>query len=431
MKVIERIFPILFFLVLALFANPALAQHDGHDHHDHDHVEATTDHASCDEDHDGKYDPVASVMHHIADANEIHIVGDIHIPLPVFLYSPESGWKTGTTSMFDHGHKIIDGYVMNHGRVNKISDSHFKMGEHHLDGILHKVEQLPDFKGNLKDKDVYYACAGGELWKLDAPSTLDGGILGGGITSFYDFSITKNVFTMFLVALLLIIVFTTVAKGYRTNEGKAPTGLQSFMEPFFVFIRDEVTVPMIGEKKYERFQPLIMTIFFFILFCNLLGLVPFFPGGANVTGNLGVTLVLAVIAFIVTTVNGNKHYWEHIFWMPGIPAWVKIILTPVEILGMFIKPFSLMIRLFANITGGHIIILSLIGLIFVFGESGNNIGGATAGIFMGGLFTVFMNLIEVLVAFLQAFIFAILTASYIGAAVEEHEHHDHEHEAAH
>jgi F-type H+-transporting ATPase subunit a len=190
-------------------------------------------------------------------------------------------------------------------------------------------------------------------------------------------------------------------------------------------MRDEVTKPMIGEKHYERFQAFIMTLFFFILFCNLMGLIPFFPGSANVTGNLAVTLTLAELAFLVTNINGNAHYWEHIFWMPGIPAWVKIILTPVEILGLFIKPFSLMIRLFANISAGHIIILSLIGLIFLFGNNGTNVGGAAAGAVIGGLFTAFMNLIELLVAFLQAFIFAILTASYIGAAVEDH--HDHEH----
>lgn len=437
-KVNGRIFPVLFALVLALLSAPVLAQHDGHNHdhhdghhHDHPHTEAQqsdTHGAGCgSHEEEGEYNPVATVMNHIADANEFHVWKHVHIPLPVFLYAPEHGWTTGLSSMFHHGEAIVDGYVMNHGRVNRIANSSFPKGEHHLDGILHQVETTTDANGKTTEKDVYFACAKGDLWKLDKPSTLDGGILGGGITSFYDFSITKNVFTMMLAALLLIILWNAVAKGYRKNEGKAPSGIQSFMEPFFTFIRDEVTKPMIGEKHYERFQPFIMTLFFFILFCNLMGLIPFFPGGANVTGNLGVTLVLAVLAFIVTNLNGNKHYWEHVFWMPGIPAWVKTILTPVEILGLFIKPFSLMIRLFANISAGHIIILSLIGLIFLFGENGNNVGGASVGALIGGAFTAFMNLIELLVAFLQAFIFAILTASYIGAAVEEHDHHDHEH----
>jgi F-type H+-transporting ATPase subunit a len=394
--------------------------HDGHDDHGHN----GDSHAggACGDSHeDGEYDPVGTVMNHIADANEFHIWKHVHIPLPLFLYAPEHGWTTGLSSMFHHGEHAVDRYVLNHGRVNRIADDNFPMGEQHIDGILHKVETIDD-----KEKDVYYACAKGELWKLDAPSTVDGGLLGGGITSFYDFSITKNVFTMLLAMIVLFFIFSAVARGYKKNEGKAPSGIQSFFEVFFVFIREEVTRPMIGEKHYERFQPFIMTLFFFIMFINLFGLIPFFPGGANVTGNLAVTLVLAVFTFLVTNLNGKKDYWEHVFWMPGIPAWVKIILTPVEIAALFIKPFSLMIRLFANISAGHIIILSLIGLVFLFGENGTNVGGAAGGAVIGGLFTAFMNLIELLVALLQAFIFAILSASYIGAAVEEH-HHDEAH----
>ncbi|NRA50710.1 MAG: F0F1 ATP synthase subunit A [Phaeodactylibacter sp.] len=361
-------------------------------------------------------------MNHIADANEFHIWKGVHIPLPVILFAPEHGWTTGLSSMFDHGHAAVDGYVLNHGRINRVADPAFPKGEVHIGHIEHKVEMIEEGKEN----DVYYVTYEDKSYKLDAPSTLDGGMMGGGITSFYDFSITKNVFTMFLAALLLIFIFNAVARGYKKNEGKAPSGIQSFFEVFFVFMRDEVTKPMIGEKHYERFQPFVMTLFFFILFCNLLGLIPFFPGSANVTGNIAVTMVLAVFTFIVVNLNGKKDYWEHIFWMPGIPGWVKIILTPVEILGLFIRPFSLMIRLFANISAGHIIILSLIGLVFLFGENGTNTGGAAAGAVVGGLFTAFMNLIELLVAALQAFVFAILSASYIGAAVEEH-HHDEAH----
>ena len=156
-----------------------------------------------------------------------------------------------------------------------------------------------------------------------------------------------------------------------------------------------------------------------------------FLGNANVTGNLAVTMALAVVVFVITNLNGKKDYWQHIFWMPGVPTFVKPVLAVVEILGLVIKPFSLMIRLFANITAGHIIILSLIGLVFVFGNSGESLGGATVGAVVGGLFTAFMNLIELLVAFLQAFIFAMLAASYIGAAVEEHDHHDADHAVEH
>lgn len=366
------------------------------------------------------YDPVSTVMTHISDANEFHIWKGVHLPLPCFLYAPSAGWTIMSSGQFDHGHKAVDKYVLNHGRVNRISSDHFPMGEVEIGEIHHKV--LSDENG--KEKEVAYVSYEGEDFILDKPSTLDGGILGGGITSFYDFSITKNVFTMLLAAVLLIFVFISVAKGYKQNHGKAPKGIQSLFEVMFVFIRDEVTKPMIGEGKYERFQPFIMTLFFFILFCNLFGLIPFFPGGVNITGNLAVTFTLAIFTFIVTNINGNKHYWEHVFWMPGIPGWVKIILTPVEIMALFIKPFSLMIRLFANISAGHIIILSLIGLIFLFGDNGNSVGGAAVGGVIGMLFTAFMNLIELLVAFLQAFIFAILSASYIGAAVEEHHHEE-------
>jgi F-type H+-transporting ATPase subunit a len=366
-----------------------------------------------------KYDPVSTVMHHISDANEFHIWKGVHLPLPCILYSPDQGWSFFFTSVFHHGHSAYDRYVINHGRVNRISDSSFPMGEVEIGEIMTK--EVDGRKVSILEHQ-------GKEYKLDRPSTLDGGILGGGITSFYDLSITKNVFTMLLAAFLLIIIFLSVSKGYERNKGKAPSGIQSLFEVFFVFIRQEVTRPMIGEKKYEKFQPFIMTVFFFILFCNLFGLIPFFPGGVNITGNLAVTLTLAIFTFLVTNLNGNKHYWQHVLWMPGIPAWVKIILTPVEIMALFIKPFSLMIRLFANISAGHIIILSLIGLIFLFGDNGNSVGGAVAGGIIGMLFTAFMNLIELLVAFLQAFIFSILSASYIGAAVDDHHH---EHEEAH
>ena len=366
-----------------------------------------------------KYDPVSTVMHHISDANEFHIWKGVHLPLPCILYSPEQGWSFFFTSVFHHGHSAYDRYVINHGRVNRIADSSFPMGEVEI-GEIYAKEVDGKNRSFIEHEGVEY--------QLDRPSTLDGGILGGGITSFYDFSITKNVFTMLLAAILLIVIFLSVSKGYEKNRGKAPTGIQSLFEVFFVFIRQEVTRPMIGEKQYEKFQPFIMTVFFFILFCNLFGLIPFFPGGVNITGNLAVTLTLAIFTFLVTNLNGNKHYWQHVLWMPGIPAWVKIILTPVEIMALFIKPFSLMIRLFANISAGHIIILSLIGLIFLFGDNGNSVGGATVGGFIGMLFTAFMNLIELLVAFLQAFIFSILSASYIGAAVDDHHH---EHEEAH
>jgi F-type H+-transporting ATPase subunit a len=177
---------------------------------------------------------------------------------------------------------------------------------------------------------------------------------------------------------------------------------------------------MVGHK-WEKYLPFLMSLFFFILGLNLFGQIPFF-GGSNVTGNLGVTMVLAIITFLLVNLNGNRHYWQHILWMPGVPAWVKSILTPVEVLGVFIKPLTLMLRLFANITAGHMVIVIFVSLIFLFGKSGES-APASYGTAVGStVLTLFMMSIELLVAFIQAFVFTILTASYIGAATED-EHH--------
>jgi F-type H+-transporting ATPase subunit a len=226
-----------------------------------------------------------------------------------------------------------------------------------------------------------------------------------------DLSITKNVASLLISVILLLVVFFTIAKSYKERIGKAPSGLQSAFEPIIIFIRDEVAKTNIGEKHYRRFMPYLLTVFFFILFNNMLGLL---PGSANVTGNIAITLVLAVIAFFVTNLSAKSTYWGHIFAMPGVPKWLLILLTPVEIIGIFMKPISLMIRLFANITAGHLILLSLIALIFIF----KSIGVAAIAV----PFSVFMNLIEILVAFLQAYIFTVLVSTYIGAAVEEAHH---------
>lgn len=370
-----------------------------------------------------KYDPIAPVMHHIANSNEFHIWGDIHMPLPCILYSPENGLDFFMSSKFEHGHQAVNGYVLHHGRVWRMENG--PQGVFHLDH-----EEAHDNHGNVEE-----GAENGEAHEEEAHAPvvhIDGKAYNliqhytlNEPTTWFDFSITKNVFGMLLASVFLLGVFVTVGNRAKQSKGQAPKGIQNMMEPFFTFIRDEVAIPMIGEKHYERFLPFIMTLFFFILVCNLVGLIPFFPGSANITGNIAVTLTLAVITFVVTTFNGNKHYWSHVLWMPGVPAPLKIlILTPVEVLGLIIKPFSLMIRLFANITAGHIIILSLVGLVFLFGNDGESAGGAAAGAAIAIPFTLFMNLIELVVAFIQAFVFAMLSASYIGAAVEEaHDHH--------
>lgn len=236
-----------------------------------------------------------------------------------------------------------------------------------------------------------------------------------------DFSITKNVFAIFISLLLISWMFISVARKYTIRKGKAPKGLQSFVEPMILFIRDDIAKAAIGEKKYQKYLPYLLTIFFFIFLNNLLGLVPFFPGGANITGNIGVTGVLAVFTFIITTVSGNRNYWKHVVNTPGVPWWLKIpvpLMPIVEIMGLVTKPFVLMVRLFANITAGHIIVLGFISLIFIFGNLNPGLGYGVSVVSV--IFATFMGLLELLVAFIQAYVFTLLSALYIGMATEEH-----------
>ncbi|MCK9218822.1 MAG: F0F1 ATP synthase subunit A [Bacteroidales bacterium] len=240
----------------------------------------------------------------------------------------------------------------------------------------------------------------------------------------YDFSITKTVLAIFISAALLIWIFVSVANRYKSNRNKAPKGLQSLLEPLIIFVRDDIAKSSIGEKKYEKFMPFLLTIFFFIFFNNLFGLIPFFPGGANVTGNIAVTLVLAVFTFLITTISGNKHYWIDVINTPGVPWWLKfpIPLMPiVEIIGLITKPFVLMVRLFANITAGHIIALGFVSLIFIFGAISAALGLGVSVVSV--IFMVFMDLLELLVGFIQAYVFTLLSALYFGLATVEPEHH--------
>ena len=236
----------------------------------------------------------------------------------------------------------------------------------------------------------------------------------------FDISITKNVFAIIISCIILVVIFVSIAKAYQKKPNQPPSGLQSLMEPVILFIRDDIAKDSIGEKHYERFTPALLTIFFFILLNNLLGLVPFFPGGANVTGNITVTMALALVTFIITTFTGNKNYWAHIFNAPGIPWWLKMplpLIPIIELFGVIIKPFVLMIRLFANITAGHIIVLGFFSLIFIFGNISEVIGLAVSPVSV--IFAVFMSFLELLVAFIQAYVFTILSAIYFGMAVAE------------
>ena len=394
--------------------------HEGHDHGDHDHgAHGHTNACGVNVTHE--FAPGAAAFHHISDQN-VYSIGPLQLPLPCLMYVHGEGMKmfsSGKLCADGHGTgcKAYDGFILHEGLVNRIADPSFPaglvdLGEHSVFGVKEKV--------NGKEKEVVYACYDGKLWKAENRSTLDGGLFGGGMTSFTDFSPTKNVVSMILILLFGFFLFRGVAKAYASREGKAPSGTQGFIEPIFLFIQEEVCKPFLGHK-WEKYQPFIMSLFFFILFLNLFGQIPFL-GGSNVTGALSVTLVLAIFTFIVVTLSGNKHYWEHILWMPGVPAWVKTILTPVEILGIFIKPLTLLLRLFGNITAGHMVIAIFVGLIFVFNNNGESIPGTIGAGIGSTILTMFMMAIELLVAFIQAFVFAILTASYIGAAIEEAHH---------
>ncbi len=325
------------------------------------------------EEHSGKFEPGKFIMDHIADSYDWHIAtfGEKHlsIPLPVILYTSEKGLSVFMSSAFHHGH------------------------ESHNDFYISSSEK---YKGKI----VYLNEANEEVRPL-------------------DISLTKNVTGLLISMIILVWVFLSVAKSYRKREGKAPTGLQNLLEPLILFIRDDVARSSIGEKHYMRFMPYLLTVFWLIFLNNLLGLVPIFPGGANVTGNIAVTLVFAIITFAITSFSGKAAYWGHVFW-PPVPHALKILMIPIEIIGVFIKPFVLMVRLFANITAGHIIALGFFSLIFIFG--GIHVGAGYGVSIVTLVFTVFMTMLELLVAFIQAYVFTFLSALYFGMAVEEHHH---------
>jgi F-type H+-transporting ATPase subunit a len=325
------------------------------------------------------------IIEHIVDAYEWHImqIGQTHIylPLPVILIY-DGKLTVFISSKFHHGHSSYSGF--------KIEEEGAKKGK--IVRVKEGTMETDEHAGRI-----------------------------------IDLSITKNVLAIFFSVILLLIIFTTVAKSYRKNTGKAPSGIQSLLEPVILFVRDDIAKAAIGEKKYEKYLPYLLTVFFFIFFNNLMGLIPFFPFGANVTGNLAVTGIMAIITFIITTFSGNKNYWKHIYNAPGVPWWLKfpVPLMPfVELLGLFTKPFVLMVRLFANITAGHIIILGFMSLIFIFGNMKTALGLSVAPVSVA--FGIFMGFLELLVAFIQAYVFTLLSALYFGMAMEEHhaeEHH--------
>jgi F-type H+-transporting ATPase subunit a len=324
------------------------------------------------------FNPVPTIMHHIADAHDWHLWGQgeksVSIPLPVILWD-NNGLNVFMSSKFHHNEAIVESngnyYINYHEKIYK-TDANGTIEPHisEEDGSVHLNNEKP-----------------------------------------YDFSITKNVASMLLSFVILIVVFSSVASNYKKGN-MVPKGIAGFIEPIIIFVRDEVAIPNIGEKKYAKFMPYLLTLFFFIWVNNLLGLL---PGAANVTGNIAVTFVLALVALIVINFSGNKEYWGHMLWMPGVPVPVKLLLLPIELAGVVIKPVALMIRLFANITAGHIIIMALISLIFIFQTEAM----AAASIPLA----LFIYCLELLVAALQAFVFTMLVSLFIGMAVAEHDHH--------
>ena len=367
----KRTVVLIFSLISVLFSVSVLAQETHND-------SAAATHEAKEE----KLDPAKILMDHIKDAHEFHFFTienkenpheSFHasIPLPVILYSPTKGITCFSSSKFGHtGEEAFEGYKMNEAK---------------------------------------------EIVAVDGSKV-------------YDFSLTKNVIQMFLALIILVVLMTGIGKKYKNGQGvtSAPKGWQNAIEPVITFVRDDVAKANLGHK-WAKYLPYLLTVFFFILINNIFGLL---PGSANVTGNITFTLVLGVVSFFAILFSTNKHYWAHIFWFPGVPLLVRIlIMLPVELLGVFTKPFALIIRLFSNMVAGHIIILSFIALIFIFGAMNPIAGWGFSPLSV--LFAVFIYLIEIMVAFIQAFIFTNLTAVFIGQAFEGEHHDGHESDGHH
>ncbi len=352
-------------LIVLFLSNPVNGQHTPENgttdvHHQPAHEETK----------EADFNPGDVIMEHIMDNHDFHFADvnghPISLPLPVILYSPQKGFSVFMSSKFEHGHAAYQGYKLEHGVIHAVKE----------DGTIDETVKV------------------------------------------YDFSITRNVTQMILSLIVLVVLLLGVAKKYKQQGAKkAPSGFQNAVEPVIVFIRDEVGKSNLGHK-YEKYMPYLLTVFFFILIGNIFGLI---PGSANVTGNIAFTAVLGSISFVAILISTNKHFWAHVFNFPGVPVPVKIILLFVELLGIFTKPFALIIRLFANMVAGHMIITCLVMMIFIFSKLSIGAGIGFAPVSMA--FTVFIYIIEVLVAFIQAFIFTNLTAVFIAQAFEgEHEH---------
>jgi len=359
----------VFSIIILSFSSHLLAQENNH----HE-----TNQSSTANQKEKDFQPGDVIMEHIMDNHDFHFAEvngtNIAIPLPVIIYSPQRGFSTFMSSKFQHGELSYNGYkLIEKGKIEAIKE----------DGSIDESVKV------------------------------------------FDFSMTRNVVQMLIALTLLMVLIIGVANKYKKNGANvAPTGFQNAIEPVITFIRDEVGVSNLG-KKHEKYMPYLLTVFFFILICNLFGLI---PGSANVTGNIAFTVVLGVISFVAILLSTNAHFWGHIF-NPPVPGFVKPILMLVELLGIFTKPFALIIRLFANMVAGHMIITCLIMMIFIFTKLSLGAGLGFAPVSLA--FTIFIYIIEILVAFIQAFIFTNLTAVFIGQAFEGEHHEEAGHNAHH
>lgn len=373
MRNIEKPFNLVFSLIFLIFSTFSFASNASENEHSAAHHGET---------HDSK-GPIntpekinAYIKHHLQDAHDFVLYTDgttgkhVGFSLPVILL--DGGLHVFSAAKFHHGESVVE----SNGKFYKLF--HGKIYGTDKEGTIHMHGEHPS---NYKPLDL---------------------------------SITKSALGILIAGLLMILFFGSLARSYK--KGPIPTGLGRVLEPLVLYVRDEIARPNIGEKKYKKFMPFLLTVFFFIWILNLLGLTPL---GFNVTGNIAVTLCLALFTFIIVQFSGNKSYWGHIFWMPGVPVPMKIILAPIEVLGMFTKPFSLTIRLFANITAGHFVLMSLIALMITMKAMFGPVGSTGVSF----LLTSFIMVIELLVAFLQAFIFTMLSSLFIGMAVEDHDHH--------
>lgn len=345
---------------------------------------------------EGGFEPGKFILEHVVDGYGWHIttIGekDISIPLPIIMFD-NGKFVCFMSSKFHHGHEAYNGYALGFTENTK-------------NKIVKLQGEYENYTGEITENMVTAINPDAKL---------------------IDISITKNVCALLLSIIFISWLFLYVAKKYKANPNRAPKGIQNALEVVIIFVRDTIAKPIIGEKKYEKFLPYLLTLFFFILINNLFGLLPIFPGGANLTGNIAVTAILALITFVVTQLSSNKNYWIHIFNTPGVPWWLKFplpIMPIVEFVGVITKPLVLMIRLFANITGGHIIIMGFVSLIFIFGEMNPGLGYGISVVSI--FFYIFMGLLELIVAFVQAFVFTLLTSLYIGMATEEHHEEEHE-----